>query len=613
MVDENSPYSVGSQDGAMKLDSTKRCLFPAESESPISRMRSEKRRSEMTRSVEIESPLDEIDQNSAHETAEESRKSPISVVSVLSGGDFNSKHTKNPDVASSHAKGTLSCDTVFEEQTEIEVEYFESGDINYAEDVSADLDLESDETTDENNPERDMNIEAVANQVKRSPSDLRNLRAKPLLDSERTPSRSQKKSRRKQQMRTPIFGCVGKSCVSVCDDSSHKLVERTITGFLEDTSVKTTPEALKTSCHDWQDWSYFGFGRKEPSKYEFEQSPSKENIRNVLRRRTSHSLQSRKKNVRRLKQNLAPFAPSPARSPARASSLFRNRSFSIQDHRSAIVRVSKDKKQSRGRFTTDVLELCTMYESVALESPEIMRNKLDRDDDDNLSYDSDPEDFTRRRLSTTEAGSVVSATPKPHNQMSFPSPSRSFIDVNNDEAFANIVQEIFNKTTTLVLHPLQDPNKPTSVQASRPMAVDAWLERGQHLAYALIQPKWIWKAKDQANTRENFCLQGIELLDITKILKMEETDRCSESFGKPSHCFYVKSIYDDEFCFEAKSRSERNRIVNSLKLLIARFGAKVLTGDAQVYYEFFWTTEGAPGKAPNLREVFEVEPEYAEA
>jgi len=562
------------------------------------------------RSAEFESPLDERDQNQAHQTFEEYRKSPISVVSVLSGGEFNSKHSKNLDIAPSHAKGTLSCDTVFEEQTEIEVEYVESGDTSYAEDVSADLDSESDETS----PERERNIDTIANQVKRTPSELRNLRAKPLLDSERTPSRSQKKSRRKQQMQTPILGCVGKSCVYVCDDSSHQLVERTITGFLEDTSVKTTPDAFKTSCHDWQDWSYFGFGKKEPSKDEMEQKPSKENIRNVLRRRTSHSLQSRKKNVRRLKQNLAPFAPSPARSPARASSLFRNRSFSIQDHRSAIVRVSKDKKKSKGRFTTDVLELCTMYESIELDSPELVkRNKLDKVDDDDLSYDSDPEDFTRRRLHATEAGSVVSATPKPHNQMSFPSPSRSFLDVNNDEAFANIVQEIFNKTTTLVLHPLQDPNKPTSVQASRPMAVDAWLERGQHLAYALIQPKWIWKAKDQANTRENFCLQGIELLDITKILKMEETDRCSESFGKPSHCFYVKSIYDDEFCFEAKSRSERNRIVNSLKLLIARFGAKVLTGDPQVYYEFFWTTEAAPGKAPNLREVFEVEPEYAEA
>jgi hypothetical protein len=183
--------------------------------------------------------------------------------------------------------------------------------------------------------------------------------------------------------------------------------------------------------------------------------------------------------------------------------------------------------------------------------------------------------------------------------------------VHNDEVFSNIVQELFNKTTTLVLHPLSDSNKPGSVQsARRPVAVDAWLERGQHLAYALIQPKWIWKVKPQlnvegqSNVRQKFCLQGIELLDITRILKMDETERCSQSFAKPSHCFFVKSIYDEEFCFEAKSKRERNRVVSSLKLLIARFGAKVLTGDPQVYYEFFWINGDVPGKAPDLHEAF---------
>ena len=610
MTDEYSPYSAASQDGVMKLDSTKRCLFPAESESPISRIRSMK-----MRPGSIESPLNESYQNPAHKASEESRHSPISVVSVLSGGDSHAKLNKK-NVASSHATGSLSCDTVFEEQTEIEVEYIASGHVHDADEILADLHTES--TIDNSNHE--MSFESVENNVKRSQSDLRDLRAKakPLLDSERTPSRPQTKSR-KNETRTPLF-CGGRSCVSVCDDSSHQLVERTITGFLEDASVSTTPDAMKNSCHDWQDWSYFGLGRKEPSTDDhIEENPSKENIRSVLRRRTSHSLEARKSNVRRLKQNIAPFAPSPARSPARASSLFRNRSFSVSDHRSAIVRVSKDKKRAKGGFTSDVLELCTMYESVALDSPDLTwrhpSSKVDNDDLD-LSYDSDPEDFTRRRIYSGTDGASVAASTTSRNHIVYPSPSRSFLDVDNDDVFANIVQEIFNKTTTLVLHPLQDPNKPGSIQSSRPQAVDAWLERGQHLAYTLIQPKWIWKAKAQMDggVRQKFCLQGIELLDITKILKMEETDRWSQSFAKPSHCFYVKSIYDEEFCFEAKSRSERNRIVNSLKLLIARFGAKVLTGDPQVYYEFFWTAEAAPGKEPNLAGVLEGgEVEYCEA
>ena len=607
MSENYFPYSLIHLDNGMQLDSTKRCLFPVESEPPLSRLRSAK-----TRSEENEFPYNGKDQN-----LEEKRNSPISVVSVLCGGDdtINSKLYKNPVAvalsSSSHLIRNLSCDTVFEEQTEIEVQYVEAGLLDNDQDAVEN----SRSDNGENSTGRKINNTHVAsNDENHTPSDLRDLRSRPLLDAERTPSRSQIKRNR---LLTPLFGCGGRSCVSMCDDSSHQLVERTITGFLEDSSVSTTPDAFKTVCHDWQDWSYFGFGRKETSTEAMEENPSKENIRSVLRHRTSHSLRARKSNVKQLKQNIAPFAPSPARSPARASNLFRNRSFSVSDHRLAIVRVSKDKNQARGSFT-DVLELCTMYESIDLDSPDLIRKQtMSKVDDDDLSYGSDPEDFTRRRLySGGEGTSAIATAYASDYENSLASPSRSFLDMNNDEIFSNIVQEIFNKTTTLVLHPLLDPNMPGSVQSSRPLAVDAWLERGQHLAYALIQPKWIWKAKTQidgqSNVLQNVCLHGIELLDITRILKMEETDRCIRSFAKRSHCFFIKSIYDEEFCFEAKSISERNRIVNSLKLLIARFGAKVLTGDPQVYYEFFWTNDGVRGKAPDLHEVFVQEREYCE-
>ena len=341
-----------------------------------------------------------------------------------------------------------------------------------------------------------------------------------------------------------------------------------------------------------------------------------ENIRSILRRRTSHSLRVRKSNVRQLKQNIAPFVKSPARSPARAPGLFRNRSFSVSEHRSAIVRVSKDKKQTRKSFT-DVLQLCTMYENIDLDSPDFVRkNASNKFNNDDISYDSDPEDFMRRRPISGAKAAVDDSSHLEetqnlgyyHNRLT--SPSRSFLDVHNDEVFSTIVQEIFNQTTTLVLHPLLECNTTGSVQSARPIAVDAWLERGQHLAYALIQPKWIWKAKPrldsegQSSVRQRFCLQGIELLDITRILKVEETEGDNQSFARPSHCFFIKSIHDEEFCFEAKSRPERDRVVSSLKLLIARFGAKVLTGDPQVYYEFFWMNEAAPGIAPDLQDAF---------
>jgi hypothetical protein len=173
-----------------------------------------------------------------------------------------------------------------------------------------------------------------------------------------------------------------------------------------------------------------------------------------------------------------------------------------------------------------------------------------------------------------------------------------------------VVQEIFNQTTTLVLHPFSDPNfSRCSSKPARPVAVDAWLERGQQLAHALIQPKWMWKAKPrESNGLANFHkmnLQGIELLDITRILKMEDIEGLSQSFARVSHCLVIKSIHNEELCFEAKSVEERNRLVYSLKLVIARFGAKVLVRDPDVYWEFFSMIEPAPGAPPRLPGAYE--------
>lgn len=590
---------------AMKLDSTKRCLFPVEDELSLSGLISTKSLSGVESS---HTTRDDADLNVTRNCQETIRNSPISVVCVISGGhptlDSTSDKTSNTLALSSSVTMTeKSGFDDIEEQTVIEVQYVEAGCQGRNVHAISDLD------------KRKCCFETTLTNVKYSTRDFGDARAKPLLDMENTPSRSPTE---KDTPRTPLFGCGGRgACLSVCDDSGHQLVERTITGFLEDNSV-STPDAFKTKCTDWQAWSYFGFRKSKSSPDIVEQNSSKENIRSILRSRASRSLRARKSNVRQLKQNLAPFTQSPVRSPARAPGLFRNRSFSVKDHRSAIVRVSKDKKRAIGKFA-DVLQLCTMYESIGLDSPDLITKHLDNKiNDDDLSYDSDPEDFMRRRNNLGVEAAAISAADTEssyfeqsenleHNQNSFLSPSRSLLDVHNDEIFSNIVQEIFNKTTTLVVHPLLDSNKPKSVQSARPVAVDAWLERGQHLAYALIQPKWIWKAKtrlnaeeQQSNIRQKFCLQGIELLDITRILKVEETERGSHSFAKSSHCFFVKSIHDEEFCFEAKSKVERDRVVSSLKLLIARFGAKVLTGDPKIYYEFFWINDAAPGKAPDL-------------
>jgi hypothetical protein len=662
-----SLFSVSQDEGMQmqQLDSTKRCLFPEDDESFSGGGRlwgngffnNADNDNDNDDDDESDQNITEENDPAEEEEEEEMLTSPISVVSVWSIGQPNlnsntqklfdsinhtassSRNNNNKEIRILDKTNCLrnnNADGV-EEQTVIEVQYVEA--VNSRDHDTNDVE----HTSCTGSPDRkDNNTQAALHDLTNTTRNFSDVRSKPLLDIEKTPLRS---PRQNNKMGTPSFVCGGSDTYlptcNACDDSEseHHYVEKTITSFLEDTSVSTPESSFKT-CSDWQAWSYFGFGKPgtescDTRSRSVKQTPSKENIRSILRRRTSHSLRVRKSNVRQLKQNLAPFGHSPARSPARA--LFRNRSFSVSDHRSAIVRVSKDREQQSRKSFTDVLQLCTMFENTALDSPDLVR-KISSSNyyvtDDDFSYDSDPEDFARRRPILGSAKSSVVAVDESsildesYNYRSFPvsspSPNRVFFNPRNDEVFSSIVQEIFNQTTTLVLHPHMELNNTNTASsgtvlhqfARRPVAVDAWLERGQHLAYNLIQPKWIWKAKQPrqdlglglglSSVRQKNCLHGIELLDITRILKLEDTEGYhNQSFAKPSHCFFIKSIHDEEFCFEAKSKKERDRLVSSLKLLIARFGAYVLTGDQKVYYEFFWMSEAAPGHAPDFNpEIF---------
>eukprot|EP00529_Nitzschia_sp_RCC80_P010801 CAMPEP_0113440146 /NCGR_PEP_ID=MMETSP0014_2-20120614/407_1 /TAXON_ID=2857 /ORGANISM="Nitzschia sp." /LENGTH=624 /DNA_ID=CAMNT_0000330931 /DNA_START=363 /DNA_END=2234 /DNA_ORIENTATION=- /assembly_acc=CAM_ASM_000159 len=452
------------------------------------------------------------------------------------------------------------------------------------------------------------------------------IRTSSLLDIEKTPQRNHTSSSSSSSVAsfdTPT----GTGCGGGGGSSSGKMsVERTITCYLEDPTTNSHGGQDDSTCTDWQFFFFGGggmcggFGGTAASSDPTNPSPSRETVRSMLQRRTSHNLRARK--VRQLRKDIAPFGNgSPARSPAKAPSLFRNQSFSISDHRSAIARVSNDHTPRRSSFA-NVLQLCTMPEHTTLETPEIKRkggSLFLSDNSEDLGYDSDPEDFTRRRyLSKKTAFSGEGSSSQSegtHNRgfcttnnivspSSNASPFQPFLDPENDEMSATIVQEFFNQSSTLVFHPHSSVMMDSSdVTLSRPIAVEAWLERGQHLADSLLQPKWMWKQKGAGKNLQMQMadLHGVELLDVTRILKLEDITADEEScsllpFAKPSHCFVIKSIHDEELYFEARSQAERDRLVYSLKIVIARFGAKVLVGDPAVYYEFFSMSDGVPGE-----------------
>jgi hypothetical protein len=158
-----------------------------------------------------------------------------------------------------------------------------------------------------------------------------------------------------------------------------------------------------------------------------------------------------------------------------------------------------------------------------------------------------------------------------------------------------------NERFTLVWH---RSVKPYSLTKGTPQAMKAWIERGQQLQAGIIQPKFVWRpVQDYENESQRLglskpSLESVELLDISRVLEVNRIDRKLYPLAKRNNCFLLETL-DRKIMFEASCESERDRIVHNMKLMVARFGSKVIVRDQDVLDEFFASFEkAAPGEAP---------------
>jgi hypothetical protein len=249
------------------------------------------------------------------------------------------------------------------------------------------------------------------------------------------------------------------------DTQSEEDIEQRLSKFLEDPQIGS-------GCIGWQAWSYFGeMNAEDQGGY------VKNDIRASLRNRT-FNVRARKSRVERLRKNMNPFKNSPAR--ISGQQLFHSQSFSIQDHAPAIARVSKD---NRATNAFNIFQSCTNPKNVA--SPVVIR----RVEEHEICYDSDPEDFARRRSHRWNAEQDKENTRK-QDTYSYPkqvstAPTGTIADITKDKAFRAVIQEFMNETTTLKVHPSM-----TDSGSTQPLAVHAWVERGQRLQ-TVVQPKFM--------------------------------------------------------------------------------------------------------------------------
>lgn len=159
------------------------------------------------------------------------------------------------------------------------------------------------------------------------------------------------------------------------------------------------------------------------------------------------------------------------------------------------------------------------------------------------------------------------------------------------------------KTTTFTL--LWHPN-PGSPNGSKPVCIDAWIERGTYLlSMSYIQPKFMWKTSYESRLEKerkvNVAVtkpEKIDLLEIARVQGEVRIDRSMHPLAQSKSCFSIETRYG-MYLFQAQSVEEKEQIVYGLKLTVVRLASLLMVRDMRAVQEFFEPVSAhVPGQAP---------------
>jgi hypothetical protein len=160
-------------------------------------------------------------------------------------------------------------------------------------------------------------------------------------------------------------------------------------------------------------------------------------------------------------------------------------------------------------------------------------------------------------------------------------------------------QEIAIGKISLVFH---GESHKTGLRASNPRgtnptSVRAWFEVGRRLGTVVVQPKLVWCPTYQPQSASNEgnkrywampkSLQSLDLLSMVRVLQPTRLDRDLFPYARLTRTFQIISQDHRIFVFEASGRSECERFVTGLKLMVARLASIVIVRDETMLHEFF--------------------------
>jgi len=416
-------------------------------------------------------------------------------------------------------------------------------------------------------------------------------------------------------------------CGVMCYDAGLPLsaleMQRKISKFL------SSPVQVDAWFQGWQAWSYFYMQRDQPANSE----ALKHQIKRVFQNRALN-MNARKAHLNTLRRDLSPFNATPVNlqghPTASIADRSRPRSFSTyveNKEPKAPHRALSNESVVTPEKTVPLWQCgiqCGLHDDE--DSPLVSRSSRPTDvlvEEDDVCYDSDPEDFVRRQARTERTSNKMPPSPTESANKENVGPVQPAL-IAYDEARATgeddeeakvIVQEIMNERMTLILH---QNSQNWQTKALRPKGVYAWVERGKNLKNSVIPPRFVWtpisrsaaavqeaSSSTTARRKQHKFLQNedtdsIQLLDIHRILEAEKIDRMVHPFAKKRNTFLIKTL-DRTVMFECSS-GERYRIVESLKMAVARLGTLLLLRDDELIDEFFAGGESehhqGPGEEP---------------
>ncbi len=249
-----------------------------------------------------------------------------------------------------------------------------------------------------------------------------------------------------------------------------------------------------------------------------------------------------------------------------------------------------------------VLQTISSFDDVA-------RKARNQDDDDLLYYDSDPEDARERTLRkgprevmARREEASIRKTVRRRESLDILDTSRFGLGRRwkrlGQDVLSDIIEATKNEKICLLWHPTNDSNNNMS-----PVCVNVWVESGIYLTDgSFLLPKLTWLPAHEKNL-ENRELNvsdrspgSLELLDVCRVKECQSIDRNLHPFANVERCFVIQT-QNARYVFEAQSKQEKGRVVNGLKLVIARLASLLMLKDLRAVDEFFGGN-AVPGEAP---------------